>query len=138
MVRSPPESATVVIGDEFDSPVVLGNAGGAAISGVVSVELVAPTAGEAVHTATIVVRADDDSPSGAAMVVTVGSVDSTVAGEWHLSPGSEIDCVHPHSHLVVTEHEHAILEIDSWHTAGSGNECDESPDRPAGLRTVWT
>ncbi|MCU4974751.1 hypothetical protein OB955_18690 [Halobacteria archaeon AArc-m2/3/4] len=103
LLRNQPQDPNgIVVGDEFDVGVVLGNAGGEPVTGDVRVRLVAPTGegdgngdeDENVQTATIAVDGDDELPAGAARFFTTGPFDATVAGDWKLTAESGIKRVH--------------------------------------------
>lgn len=88
--------------DDFEIAVALGNAGGEPVGDDVSVDLLPPTDDESVQSATIVVDGDDELPSGAARFFTVGPFEATVAGDWELTGGPEIERVHPEYDGTVT------------------------------------
>lgn len=92
--NQPQEPNGVIVGDEFEIGVVLGNAGGEPVAGDVGVELVPPNEDETVQTATVAVEGDDEIPSAAARFFIAGPFDATVAGDWELDPGPGIGRVH--------------------------------------------
>lgn len=105
--NQPQEPNGVTAGDEFEIGVVLGNAGGEPLSGELSVELIPPneeTDADA-QTATIVVEDDNAIPSGAAKFFTTGLFEATVAGDWELVAGPEIEQVHPTYDPIITVEE---------------------------------
>ncbi|WP_306056572.1 hypothetical protein [Natronococcus wangiae] len=104
--NQPQEPNGVTVGDEFETGVVLGNAGGESIAGEVGIELVPPNEDEDVQTASIVVQGDDEIPSGAARFFTAGLFEATVAGDWELIAGSEIEHVHRTYDPIVTVEAH--------------------------------
>lgn len=97
----------VTVGDEFEIGVALGNAGGESLSGEVSVELIPPTEETDAdpQTATIVVEDDNTIPSGAAKFFTTGLFEATVAGDWELVAGPEIELVHQTYDPIITVEE---------------------------------
>lgn len=103
--NQPQEPGDIIVGDEFEIGVVLGNAGGEPITGEVSVELVPPNEDEDAQTATVVVEGDDEIPSGAARFFTTDSFEATVAGDWELIAGSEIAQVNQTYDPIVTVEE---------------------------------
>jgi hypothetical protein len=106
LLRNQPQQPDgVTVGDEFEIAVVLGNAGGESITGEVSVELVPPNKDEDTQTATVIVEADDEIPSGAARFFTTGLFEATVAGDWELNAGSEIGQVHQSYDPIITVQE---------------------------------
>ena len=91
--QQPQDPNGIVVGDSFEIGLVLGNAGGEPVTGDVSVELNPPNDDEATQTATVVV--DDKIPSGTANMFIAGPFDATIAGDWALIAGPEIERVSP-------------------------------------------
>lgn len=96
LLRQQPQNPNgIVVGDEFETAIVLGNAGGEPVSGEVSVELIPPNDNEAIQTATVIIDVANELPSGAAGFFTIGLFEATVAGDWELTAGPEIEQIHP-------------------------------------------
>ncbi|WP_254769400.1 hypothetical protein [Salinilacihabitans rarus] len=105
LLRQQPQNPNgVVVGDEFEIAIVLGNAGGEPVSTDVSVELGPPTDDEPAQMATVAV---DELPAGAARFFTAGPFAATVAGDWELTAGPEIDRVYPEYDGIVTVEDQA-------------------------------
>ena len=92
--NQPQDSNGIVMGDEFEIGIHLGNAGGESATGEVSVKLTPPNENGTVQTATFVVDGDDAIPSGEARFFTFGWFEATVAGDWELTAASGIEQIH--------------------------------------------
>lgn len=103
--NQPQEPNGISVGDEFETGVVLGNAGGESVSGDVGVGLLPPSEDETAQGATIEVEGENEIPSGAARFFTAGPFTPTVAGDWELVAGPEIERVHRTYDPVITVEE---------------------------------
>jgi hypothetical protein len=85
----------IVLHDEFEIAIALGNTGGEPLSGEVTVEIIPSTDDVASQTASVTIGKDEKIPSGAARFFRTGPYKATSVGNWELTAGPEIAQVHP-------------------------------------------
>ena len=88
-------SDTIVLHDEFEIAIALGNAGGEPLSGKFSLELLPETDDVSSQIASVTIDEDENIPSGAARFFRTGPFQATAVGKWELAAGPEIAQVHP-------------------------------------------
>lgn len=95
LLRNQPQNPNgILVGDEFEIGIHLGNAGGETASGEISIKLTPPDEDGPIQTATFRVDGDDAIPSGEARFFTFGRFEATVTGDWELTAASGIDQTH--------------------------------------------
>lgn len=84
----------LVIGDEFDIAIAIGNAGGSTLSGEYTLRLLPPTDSEPSQSDTLTISGENTISSGAARFFRIGPFNATATGIWELVAGPEIERVH--------------------------------------------
>ncbi|TMT80224.1 hypothetical protein E2L06_18355 [Haloterrigena sp. H1] len=84
----------VVLGDEFDIAIAIGNAGGGTLSGEYTLRLLPPTDDEPSQSDTLTIGGENTIPSGAARFFRIGPFVATATGTWELVAGPKIERVH--------------------------------------------